>query len=476
MKTGKMFNKIANKLFVTKLKIFLIILVSYLICVSSGQEPTIQTKPQALTVATEGQSLTLYCNIQNLGTYNVSWMCNETRLSKNKQVLVESSHYDILEEDNGGFHLRIKDIKRSDKDCNYKCAIYNNDIFVKSHQFPAKIKVSEIPQTKYPICDPLENGYNENTTIEVRCRGERVNPRVIITWMKNGKNVKSESSVKNGEEIVTYSFKAQQSDSSASLKCTMHVVPTGKTLHCTPGQLNIRYKPNITIHEPESVSAGKEAVYICRATANPKITGYKWNVPANLKNKDYKSDRGILRITPTLKDNLTKISCTASNQIGNVTRTITLRLLKSNVTMKVPVVNPSVTHRNNDNSTISLFAIVLVAVGCSSLILLLMVIPVCYYYTCQRHEEGLYMPRMPPIMVQPDVYSEPKDMAFSDPNQNRTLPLLPSGTMHGKWKRSVGVQVPTEIEIEEMYAHVEGEAAAMKLNASRVRSTKSEYV
>ncbi|XP_071945198.1 CD166 antigen homolog [Antedon mediterranea] len=461
------------------LKLLLLFLIIDVKFSESGSppNPSIQTVPQRMTEGNEGDEVTIFCTVKNLGIYNVSWLRDAQRITLNKVVLVDKSYYEILNHGENDFALKIEPVRRDDDRWDYKCAVFDNDVMITTHTLPAKVKVLEVPKSKYPICDPIKSGYIENSVVRVTCRGETIQPKVKLEWTKNGTTLEGTSDLDKNrkEDLLNYTFVAQQNDSGALLKCSMFVKITGKTMFCSPGQLNVLYKPKITIHVPDSLPVNKEAVYICLSNANPQTHTHKWNIPDHLKSDPFQPNQAVLRITPTINDNMTEIACTATNSIGSATKKITLNLQKSESSTNTRESKPSVNNENTDSSTVSLFAIVLVAVGCSSLILLLMVIPVCYYYTCQRQEEGLYMPRRPPIMLQPDVYSEPKDMAFSsDPNENRTLPMIPSRTVHGKWKRSVGVQVPLEIEIEDVYAHVEGEGGA--LNISRSRSTKSEYV
>ncbi|XP_078511521.1 kin of IRRE-like protein 2 [Lissotriton helveticus] len=261
-----------------------------------------------------GQSATLACVVVGYRGM-VQWTKDGLALGGERD-LPGWSRYSIVGDPASGEHnLRVDGAELAD-DAVYECQA--TQAALRSHR--AKLTVLIPPE------DPeIEEGpilkLKANMPYNLTCRALGAKPAAEITWYRDGElqenAMYSKSLMDDGRRESSVSMlliTPTHRDMGRTYSC--HVSnpanPVGKRVSAT---LNVQYPPTVTLSAaPQTVLEGAKVSFLCTATSNPEVTGYRWakgGVPISEANGD--SYEVIVDHTFFTEP----ISCEVSNAVGS---------------------------------------------------------------------------------------------------------------------------------------------------------------
>ncbi|XP_033103708.1 kin of IRRE-like protein 1 [Anneissia japonica] len=353
------------------------------------------------------------------------------------------------------YNLMFNSVWNSDRGF-YKCDVFNNsNLVLESNK--VFLDVIQVPDDRYPLCSVSKNVYTEGDDVMLNCVSEYTEPPVTLRWTDgdthvvqiDGQTARLQKRLIANPDINSYQ---------AVCLLTNSQIPVLKR-NCTTQPLTIYYKPRINIPQPGLIPTGRQAIFICKTTANPAVTSYKWTTIPTLDNTQYNIDETgqvFMLINPTYNHDGVMITCEATNQIGTSSYNVTLTI----ETFKHDNIKDTDSHiiedRKNDKSSrdydnfdveassgLSTDVIVIIIVASIVFSVIVVMIPVYYYCLCSRNSSSN---QTTTILHQPEVYFEPRD--------RMTLPL-PHTRDVAIWRRSFGVQAPDDKEVDAMYLEIQ---------------------
>ncbi|XP_030069239.1 kin of IRRE-like protein 2 [Microcaecilia unicolor] len=234
-----------------------------------SQQPT-----DHVTIA--GQSVTLACVVVGYRGM-VQWTKDGLALGGERD-LPGWSRYSIVGDPMSGEHsLRINHVELAD-DAVYECQA--TQAALRSQQ--AKLSVLIPPEDPIILDGPilrLKAGVPYNLT----CHASGAKPAAEISWYRDGELQDSAIHTKTTMDdarrentISTLLITPNHKDMGRSFTCrvTNPAAPAGKQTSVT---LNIQYPPAVTLSiQPHTVLEGAKVSFLCAATSNPEVTGYRW--------------------------------------------------------------------------------------------------------------------------------------------------------------------------------------------------------
>ncbi|XP_071943877.1 kin of IRRE-like protein 1 [Antedon mediterranea] len=408
----------------------------FLWCFQSNFAGIISNFPTDVTVA-EGSKIQIICIVQDLENDEiVSWFKDSVKISEGKNILQQSSRYEIdVDKDNGHYFLIIDPAKRTDKTSKYSCGIYKNGEKITISK-DVKITVIEIPN---PDCQNRQTKYRSGEMLRLSCESEIGVQKQTLRWITNGTELESLLNKKNNKILLTHQLKLTPEFNGKIYICNLKAAKIER--NCTVGPLNVVYKPLIELNGEIMVKQG--SVYICSVKANPKVIYYKWIFTPNISESQYQIETGdqTLRLNQLYpSQNGTIMNCQATNDIGSSTMSKILYLPPSN--NPDPISSTIDTGQEQNSGKMSSTKILSFVGSCLLLLACIMAVLLCIFVAHSRR----YLPgvRVP----QPDVYFMPKD---SISTMDRT-----SAQIAGVWKRSIGTQVglPSDLDRESIYLEI----------------------
>uniref|UniRef100_A0A8D2JCZ7 Ig-like domain-containing protein n=1 Tax=Varanus komodoensis TaxID=61221 RepID=A0A8D2JCZ7_VARKO len=182
------------------------------------------------------------------------------------------------------------------------------------------------PSLPVPPNDPeIQNGpivhVISNIPYNLTCRATGAKPAAEISWYRDGQRqesaVYSKSLMDDGKRelaVSTLLLTPASRDMGSSFTCRVSnpAAPAGKQTTVT---LNVQYPPVVMLSvQPQTVPEGGKVSFLCTATSNPEVTGYRWakgGVPIPEANGDsYEATVDQSFFTEP-------VSCEVSNAVGS---------------------------------------------------------------------------------------------------------------------------------------------------------------
>uniref|UniRef100_A0A670YXF8 Ig-like domain-containing protein n=1 Tax=Pseudonaja textilis TaxID=8673 RepID=A0A670YXF8_PSETE len=226
------------------------------------------------------------------------------------------SRYSIVGDASAGQHnLRI-DYAELDDDAVYECQATQAALRSQRAKLTVLIPPNDPEIHSGPIVHVISNiPYN------LSCRASGAKPAAEITWYRDGQRqesaVYSKSLMDDGKREVavsTFLLIPSSRDMGSTFTCRVSnpAAPAGKQTSVT---LNVQYPPIVILSvQPQTVPEGGKVSFLCTATSNPEVTGYRWakgGVPIPEANGDsYEATVDQSFFTEP-------VSCEVSNAVGS---------------------------------------------------------------------------------------------------------------------------------------------------------------
>uniref|UniRef100_A0A8C6SGN9 Kirre like nephrin family adhesion molecule 3, like n=1 Tax=Neogobius melanostomus TaxID=47308 RepID=A0A8C6SGN9_9GOBI len=269
-------------------------------------------------VVIAGQSVTLPCVIVGYRGM-VQWTKDGLALGGERD-LPGWTRYSLMGDPLSGEHSLLIDSAELPDDAVYECQATQAGL--RSHR--AKLTVL-VPPT-----DPVVDGgpvvrLKAHTPHNLTCRASGAKPAAEITWYRDGEApllsvflllffADADGGWKRETAVSMLPIVPEDSDSGRTYTCRVlnQAAPAGRQTSIT---INVQHPPAVTLSvQPQTVTEGAKVLFICAASANPEITGYRWSkggVPIAEANGD------SLEVTVDYSYFTDPVSCEVSNSVGS---------------------------------------------------------------------------------------------------------------------------------------------------------------
>ncbi|XP_025032327.1 kin of IRRE-like protein 1 [Python bivittatus] len=265
-------------------------------------------------VIVSGQSVTLACVI--MGYHGmVQWTKDGLALGGERD-LPGWSRYSIVGDASAGQHnLRI-DYAELDDDAVYECQATQAALRSQRAKLTVLIPPNDPEIHNGPIVHVISNiPYN------LSCRAAGAKPAAEITWYRDGQRqesaIYSKSLMDDGRREVAVSTlllipSSRDVGSSFTCRVSNPAAPAGKQTSVT---LNVQYPPVVILSvQPQTVPEGGKVNFLCTATSNPEVTGYRW-AKGGVPIPDANSDSYEATVDQSFFTE--PVSCEVSNAVGS---------------------------------------------------------------------------------------------------------------------------------------------------------------
>ncbi|XP_058503001.1 kirre like nephrin family adhesion molecule 3, like isoform X2 [Solea solea] len=265
-------------------------------------------------VVVSGQSVTLPCVIVGYRGM-VQWTKDGLALGGERD-LPGWTRYSLMGDPLSGEHSLLIDSAELVDDAVYECQATQAGL--RSHRAKLTVLV--------PPSDPVVEGgpvvrLKAYTPHNLTCRASGAKPAAEITWYRDGEVMESaiysKTPMEDGKRETAVSMLPivpEDSDSGRTYTCRVlnPAAPAGRQTSIT---INVQHPPSVTLSvQPQTVTEGAKVLFICSASANPEITGYRWSkggVPISEANGD------SLEVTVDYSYFTDPVSCEVSNSVGS---------------------------------------------------------------------------------------------------------------------------------------------------------------
>ncbi|XP_068934661.1 kin of IRRE-like protein 2 [Petaurus breviceps papuanus] len=288
---------------------------------NAGHAPHFIQQPQDLEVVL-GEEATLPCA---LGGYHglVQWTKDGLALGGERDLPGWSRYWIAGDRASGHHDLHIGAAELGDE-ASYECQATQAAL----RSRPARLQVLVPPEAPEVLGAPtvaLVAGVPGNLTCRTR-GGARPIPELL--WFRDGIRLEGASYSQTllasgilGAAESSLSITPSAQDDGASFICQARspALPRGKDTEVT---LSLQYPPVVTLSsEPQTVPEGGKVTFLCRATAHPPVTGYRWAKGGSV----LPGARGPLLETKADASFLTEpVSCEVTNAVGSTNRSTAL--------------------------------------------------------------------------------------------------------------------------------------------------------
>ncbi|XP_074162805.1 kin of IRRE-like protein 2 isoform X2 [Sminthopsis crassicaudata] len=297
------------------------LLLLFLLGCSAGHAPHFTQQPEDLEVVL-GEEAVLPCALSGYHGL-VQWTKDGLALGGERD-LPGWSRYWIAGDRAGGHHdLHIGPAELGDE-ASYECQATQAAL----RSRPARLQVLVPPEAPEVLGAPtvaLVAGVPGNLTCRTR-GGARPIPELL--WFRDGVRLEGASysqtllaSGNLGAAESSVSITPSARDDGASFICQARspALPRGRQTEVT---LSLQYPPVVTLSaEPQTVPEGGKVTFLCRATAHPPVTGYRWAKGGSV----LPGARGPLLEAKADASFLTEpVSCEVTNAVGSTNRSTAL--------------------------------------------------------------------------------------------------------------------------------------------------------
>ncbi|XP_033118928.1 neural cell adhesion molecule 1-like [Anneissia japonica] len=361
----------------------------------------------------------------------------------------------------------INRVARNDKGA-YTCAVVSKlsgQIYKRSRE--AILTVNSLPKPQYPICSVSDINVEAESTITLSCTSENIEPEVNLKFMQQSKFLGGKMIVQDDDDLVILQLelKVSKKNDRDTIICqqSSSLLPNDFST-CSVGPLNVRYIPEVIIQHTNPVLPGRETIVFCQTTANPLVTNHRWTFIPTIPENDYITDETgqILKLLrPTIKQNGTRITCTAANNIGEQTSSVTMivayqAISSNNDDVAEKTENGEKYQTRNRGISLSLDVVIIIASGVVLIVVLIVLVPIYHYCLC-RNNDTATLNASGEAVTQPEVYYESRDgVILRHTIQDRSLPRVPTTEVFGHWRHSTASQVPNDLE-SHSYTYIDTE-------------------
>uniref|UniRef100_A0A8C1NY14 Kin of IRRE-like protein 1 n=1 Tax=Cyprinus carpio TaxID=7962 RepID=A0A8C1NY14_CYPCA len=265
-------------------------------------------------VVVAGQSVTLPCVIVGYRGM-VQWTKDGLALGGERD-LPGWVRYSLMGNPLSGEHSLMIDSAELGDDAVYECQATQAGL--RSHRAKLTVLV--------PPSDPVVEGgpvvrLKAHTAHNLTCRASGAKPAAEITWYRDGEimhdAIYTKTLMEDGKRETAVSMLPmvpEDSDSGRTYTCRVlnPAAPAGRQTSVT---ISVQHPPSVTLSvQPQTVMEGAKVLFICSASANPEITGYRWSkggVPISEANGD------SLEVTVDHSYFTDPVSCEVSNSVGS---------------------------------------------------------------------------------------------------------------------------------------------------------------
>ncbi|XP_062322639.1 kirre like nephrin family adhesion molecule 3, like isoform X2 [Osmerus eperlanus] len=289
--------------------------IYFFICLigTAAQAAYFSQQPQDQVVVA-GQSVTLPCVIVGYRGM-VQWTKDGLALGGERD-LPGWTRYSLMGDPLSGEHSLLIDAAELADDAVYECQATQAAL----RSTGAKLTVL------VPPGDPVVEGgpvvrLKAHTPHNLTCRASGAKPAAEITWYRDGEvmetAVYSKTRMEDGKRELAVSMLPivpEDRDSGRTYTCRVlnPAAPAGRQTSVT---ISVQHPPTVTLSvQPQTVMEGAKVLFICSASANPEITGYRWakgGVPISEANGD------SLEVTVDHSYFTDPVSCEVSNSVGS---------------------------------------------------------------------------------------------------------------------------------------------------------------
>uniref|UniRef100_A0A8C9U7E8 Kirre like nephrin family adhesion molecule 3, like n=1 Tax=Scleropages formosus TaxID=113540 RepID=A0A8C9U7E8_SCLFO len=277
---------------------------------TASQAAYFSQQPQDQVVVS-GQSVTLPCVIVGYRGM-VQWTKDGLALGGERDLPGERYVMTTLV----GEHSLLIDSAELADDAVYECQA--TQAALRSHRAKLTVLV--------PPGDPVVEGgpvvkLKAHTPHNLTCRASGAKPAAEITWYRDGEiqesAIYSKTLMEDGKREAAVSMLPlvpDDKDSGRTYTCRVlnPAAPAGRQTSVT---INVQHPPSVTLSvQPQTVMEGAKVLFICSASANPEITGYRWSkggIPISEANGD------SLEVTVDHSYFTDPVSCEVSNSVGS---------------------------------------------------------------------------------------------------------------------------------------------------------------
>ncbi|KAM9047267.1 kin of IRRE-like protein 2 isoform 3-T3 [Megaptera novaeangliae] len=287
----------------------------------AGLSPHFLQQPEDLVVLL-GDEARLPCA---LGAYwgLVQWTKDGLALGGERDLPGWSRYWISGNAASGQHDLRIRPVELEDQ-ASYECQATQAGLRSRRAQLHVLVP-PEPPQVLGGPSVSLVAGVPANVTC--RSRGD-ARPTPELLWFRDGvrldgatfrQTLLKEGTTGSVESIL--SLTPSSHDDGAILVCRARsqALPAGKDTAIT---LSLQYPPVVTLSaEPQTVQEGEKVTFLCQATAQPPVTGYRWAKGGS----PVLGARGpMLEVVADASFLTAPVSCEVSNSVGSANRSTAL--------------------------------------------------------------------------------------------------------------------------------------------------------
>ncbi|XP_078002460.1 kin of IRRE-like protein 2 isoform X1 [Phascolarctos cinereus] len=288
---------------------------------NAGHAPHFTQQPEDLEVVL-GEEATLPCALSGYHGL-VQWTKDGLALGGERDLPGWSRYWIVGDRTSGHHDLHIGTAELGDE-ASYECQATQAAL----RSRPARLQVLVPPQAPEVLGAPtvaLVAGVPGNLTCRTR-GGARPIPELL--WFRDGVRLEGASYSQTllasgilGTAESSLSITPTARDDGASFICQARspALPRGKDTEVT---LSLQYPPVVTLSsEPQTVPEGGKVTFLCRATAHPPVTGYRWAKGGSV----LPGARGPLLEAKADASFLTEpVSCEVTNAVGSTNRSTAL--------------------------------------------------------------------------------------------------------------------------------------------------------
>ncbi|XP_064149593.1 kin of IRRE-like protein 2 [Loxodonta africana] len=301
-------------------------LLVLLLCLRGHADPVphFLQQPEDLVVLL-GDEARLPCT---LGAYRglVQWTKDGLALGGERDLPGWSRYWISGNTASGQHNLHIRPVELEDE-AQYECQATQAGL----RSRPAQLHILVPPEAPQVLGGPsvsLVAGIPANLTC--RSRGD-ARPTPELLWFRDGVRLDGatfhQTLLKEGTTgpvESTLSLTPSSQDDGATLVCRARseALPTGRDTAIT---LSLQYPPAVTLSaEPQTVQEGEKVTFLCQATAQPPVTGYRW---AKGGSPVHGARGPRLEVFADASFLTEPVSCEVSNAVGSANRSTALDVL-----------------------------------------------------------------------------------------------------------------------------------------------------
>ncbi|XP_057566827.1 kin of IRRE-like protein 2 [Hippopotamus amphibius kiboko] len=287
----------------------------------AGLSPHFLQQPEDLVVLLGGEAR-LPCA---LGAYwgLVQWTKDGLALGGERDLPGWSRYWISGNAASGQHNLHIKPVELEDE-ASYECQATQAGL----RSRPAQLHVLVPPEPPQVLGGPsvsLVAGVPANLTC--RSRGD-ARPTPELLWFRDGvrldgatfrQTLLKEGTTGSAESILSLTPSSRDDGASFICRARSQALPAGKDTAIT---LSLQYPPVVTLSaEPQTVQEGEKVTFLCQATAQPPVTGYRWAKGGS----PVLGARGpMLEVVADASFLTAPVSCEVSNAVGSANRSTAL--------------------------------------------------------------------------------------------------------------------------------------------------------